>query len=279
MTLLELRTIFYQDLKQKYQNETEALFFIVLEFCTKISKIDYFLFPDKPVLPEQYATFRCIISELKNNVPVQYLLKETSFCGLSFYVDKNVLIPRQETEELVEWILQSVQKEESIRILDIGTGSGCIAVSLAKFLPQSKVFAFDISEKALEVAKKNAKNNNVSIQFLQKDILKTETLDFTYDIIVSNPPYVRESEKVEIAPNVKDYEPHTALFVPDENPLLFYDKIADLAKQYLSKNGKLFFEINQYLADDMLKLLRKKGFQNIELRKDISGNDRMIKIF
>ena len=220
------------------------------------------------------------IEKLKQEIPIQYIIGSTEFYGLPFYVDKNVLIPRPETEELVSLILQNTKaknQKPKTKILDIGTGSGCIAISLAKNLSTAEVWALDVSKKALLVAKKNAELNKVNIHFLNDDILNISVLPINFDIIVSNPPYVRELEKKEIKNNVLQNEPHLALFVKDENPLLFYDRIADLAKKYLTQNGQLFFEINQYPVRETFALLENKGYQNIELKKDIFEKDRMIK--
>jgi release factor glutamine methyltransferase len=216
---------------------------------------------------------------LKKEKPIQYILGETEFYGLPFLVNENTLIPRPETEELVEWILESTKYEEQntkLNVLDIGTGSGCIAISLAKNLPSAQVSAIDVSEKALATAHKNAKINKVDVNFILKNILETESLDEKYDVIVSNPPYVRNLEKEEIKPNVLEYEPHLALFVEDNDALLFYRKIAALAKKNLSENGKLYFEINQYLGKETVRLLEGMDFKNVILKKDVYGNDRMI---
>ncbi len=206
---------------------------------------------------------------------------ETEFYGLPFYVNENTLIPRPETEELVEWIIKDCyvprNDARTIRILDIGTGSGCIAISLAKNIPNAEVFALDVSEKTLTIAKKNAVRNGVNVTFLHQSVLEIEDLGQQFDIIVSNPPYVRHLEKAEINKNVLEYEPHLALFVEDNDALLFYRKITELAQKNLPENGQLYFEINQYLGKEMLELLEKYHFKNIELRKDIYGNDRMIK--
>ena len=220
------------------------------------------------------------LERLKNEEPIQYIIGTTEFYGFPFLVDKNTLIPRPETEELVEWILLEVEKIKNpkpLHLLDIGTGTGCIPISLAKNLPTANISAIDVSKNALKIASKNAKENNVNVDFIEIDILETETLNKQFDIIISNPPYVRELEKVEIQNNVLQNEPHLALFVSDDNPLIFYNKIADLAKQHLTKDGLLFFEINQYLGEETVKILSEKGFKNIELRKDMSGNDRMIR--
>ena len=188
------------------------------------------------------------------------------------------MIPRPETEELVDWIIGSQKVEgrnQRLKILDIGTGSGCIAILLAKNLPNAEVFALDVSEQALATAKRNAELNQVQVQFICQSILETEDLEHQFDIIVSNPPYVRHLEKQEIKKNVLDNEPHLALFVADNDALLFYRKIAQLAQKNLSPQGQLYFEINQYLGQEMVDLLHEMNFQNTALRKDIYGNDRM----
>ena len=216
-----------------------------------------------------------IVGKLKNSEPIQYILGESDFFGLAFYVNGSVLIPRPETEELVQWVLESAENKP-IKILDIGTGSGCIAVTLAKKLPSAEVHAWDISEDALEVARKNAERNGVKVIFVKRDMLLEPVSDEKFDIIVSNPPYVTEVEKTEMQENVLNFEPHLALFVPDDNALVFYEKIADFALTNLNKDGKLFFEINRAKGADIAHLLEEKGFTNIELRKDISGNERMV---
>ena len=190
------------------------------------------------------------------------------------------MIPRPETEELVDWIISNslkIEQSKNLKILDIGTGSGCIAISLAKNIPNAQISALDVSEKALATAKKNAVRNEVNITFLHQSILETEDLGQEFDIIVSNPPYVRNLEKEEIKKNVLDNEPHLALFIEDNDALIFYRKIAELAQKNLSDSGELYFEINQYLGASMIDLLEKMNFKNIELRKDIYGNDRMTK--
>ena len=237
------------------------------------------LHPDLVFSEGEIVIWNSILEQLKKEIPIQYLLGKTSFYGLDFEVNENVLIPRPETEELVEWILESQKSKgenKKIRILDIGTGSGCIAISLAKNLPNADVFALDISEKALAIAKRNAKINAVNVTFINQNILETEDLGQQFDIVVSNPPYVRNLEKVEIKKNVLDNEPHLALFVEDNDALIFYKKIAELAQKNGSENSQLYFEINQYLGKEMIDLLEKMNFKNIELRKDIYGNDRMI---
>ena len=258
--------------------EAESFFYIILESKKNLKRLDLALKPDLEFSVNEITVFRALELNLKNEIPVQYLLGTTSFYDLNFEVNKNVLIPRPETEELVEWIVQDNKKSEnSIKILDIGTGSGCIAISLAKNIPNSKITAIDISEKALKIAQKNAIKNNVAVTFLKKNIIKISNLEQIFDIIVSNPPYVRNLEKNEIKKNVLDYEPHLALFVDDDDALIFYRTIATLALKNLSENGRLYFEINQFLGLETVQLLEKLGYKNIELRKDIYGNDRMIK--
>ncbi len=287
MTLKDFKSNFSEQLSSTYpQTEIDTFFFLLIEEYLDFQRVDSVLKADFIIPSEVLTDFNTAIERLKNEEPIQYILGNTEFYGLPFSVNKNTLIPRPETEELVEWIIDEVTKlidvtssavEKSISILDIGTGTGCIPISLKKNLPNATVSAIDVSKEALKAAEENAKLNSVDINFIEIDILKTDDLPNNYDIIVSNPPYVRELEKVEIKNNVLENEPHLALFVDDNNPLIFYDKIADLAKIHLSKNGLLFFEINQYLGKETVDMLTKKGFKNIELKKDFSGNDRMIK--
>ena len=287
----DYRTQFIQKLLPIYDaGEAESFFYLILEAKKQLKRIDLALNPDLTFFDEEIQLWNSILEQLKKEIPIQYLLGKTSFYGLEFEVNENVLIPRPETEELVEWIIESNSKISSaqfgiasgeklkdLKILDIGTGSGCIAISLAKNIPNAQVFAIDVSEKALATAQKNAEINGVEVAFLEKNILEIEDLGQQFDIIVSNPPYVRELEKEEIKKNVLDNEPHLALFVDDNDALVFYRKIAELAQKNLSPNGQLFFEINQYLGKEMMELLEKMNFKNIELRKDIYGNDRMIR--
>jgi release factor glutamine methyltransferase len=259
--------------------EAESFFYLILENQRQLRRIDLALNIDLQFSAEEILIWNAILEELKLEIPIQYILGTTHFYGLEFNVNENVLIPRPETEELVEWIISSavnMPKLNKIRILDIGTGSGCIAISLAKNIPNAQVFAIDISDKALATAKKNADLNKVAVAFIQRNILETNDLKQQFDIIVSNPPYVRNLEKAEIKSNVLANEPHLALFVADDDALIFYRKIAELATKNLSAEGKLFFEINQYLGKETVELLEKMYFKNIELRKDIYGNDRMI---
>jgi release factor glutamine methyltransferase len=280
MKIKEYRNQFIQALTSMYgEGEAESFFYLILEEKQQLKRIDLALHPDLVFSEEEIVVWNSILEQLKLEIPIQYLLGKTSFYGLDFEVNENVLIPRPETEELVDWIVSNVLKNgrsKSIKILDIGTGSGCIAISLAKNLPNAEVFAIDVSEKALATAKKNAERNEVEVTFISQNILETLDLNQEFDIIVSNPPYVRNLEKEEIKKNVLDNEPHLALFVEDNDALIFYRKIAELAQKNLSNSGQLYFEINQYLGKEMISLLEELNFKNVELRKDIYGNDRMI---
>ena len=280
MTLKELKTYYLNSLSKLYpKTEIDTFFFYLIEEYLDLQRIDFSLQPNKIIENTDILKFEKALNRLKKEEPIQYILGKTEFYGYPFLVTKDTLIPRPETEELVEWVLQKLefQKKEKTSILDIGTGSGCIAISLAKKNKNLSVSAIDISKEAIEIAKQNAKLNEVNINFIEKDILLTKELETSFDVIVSNPPYVRELEKVEIKNNVLQNEPHSALFVSDSNPLIFYSKIADLAKNHLTKNGLLFFEINQYLGQETKVILSERGYKNIELRKDLFGNDRVIK--
>jgi release factor glutamine methyltransferase len=280
MLFKEIKSIFLQELSSIYDKmEIESFFYIVLEKFHDLKRIDLALNQNIKMDEMQHLQWENVILELKLQKPIQYILGETEFYGLKFLVNKNVLIPRPETEELVELIVAEsrMSKNKWLKILDIGTGSGCIAVSLAKNIANAKVVAIDVSEQALETAKKNAQINEVEVDFILKNILKTENLEETFDVIVSNPPYVRMLEKEEIKPNVLENEPHLALFVENDDALIFYKKIAELAKKNLSENGRLYFEINQYLGNETVELLENLEFKNVELIKDIYGNHRMIK--
>ena len=284
MTLQELKSKFLIEISELYpKEEILSFFFLLVHHKLKLTRADLAIRSNQIVENSELTFFLNAINQLKDEEPIQYIIGETEFYGLPFTVDSNVLIPRPETEELVDWILNEFRIQNSeLRIIDIGTGSGCIAISLAKHLPKAMVYAVDISKQALQIAKKNANHNNVNIHLIKLDILKPNVIegidkDLKFDIIVSNPPYVRESEKHEIQKNVLQNEPHQALFVEDANPLIYYDKITDFAKLHLTTNGVLFLEINQYLGKEMVTLLQQKKFKNIELRKDIFGNDRMVK--
>ena len=257
--------------------EAEQLFYIALEEVLGWKRVDFIMKTPFQLDEEKASEFENVLKELISEKPIQYIFNKAYFYGLDFYVNENTLIPRQETEELVEWILKTIAENptKTWRILDIGTGSGCIPITIAKMAKNVEVTTLDVSEKAIEVAKKNAQDLGVNISFINQSILETEVLN-SYDIIVSNPPYVRNLEKVEIKNNVLIHEPHLALFVEDDDPLIFYRKIVSLAENSLKSNGYLFFEINQYLGKETLDLFNKH-FTNVELRKDFVGNDRMIR--
>lgn len=279
MLIKKYRHHFIEQLTPIYDAvEAESFFYILLLHQHQLGRVDLALQPNIELTPAELKIWQDWLEKLKQEIPIQYIIGKTTFFGLDFEVNTHVLIPRQETEELVDWIISYWKATStSIQLLDIGTGSGCIAISLAKHLPLSQVSAIDISEKALEVARRNAIYNKVEIVFLQQNILQVEDLNQDLDFIVSNPPYVRHLEKAEIRKNVLEHEPHLALFVADDDALVFYKKIAILAKKNLKTSGKLYFEINQYLGKETTDLLQSLGFKNIELRKDIYGNDRMIR--
>jgi len=260
-------------------DEIKSLGYILSESVCRMDKSSILRRKDKQLSLNERLRLQEMIEDLKKYRPIQYITGETEFYGLKFKVDENVLIPRPETEELVEQILIECKlKGEGFRVLDIGTGSGCIAVTLAKHLPGAEVFALDISEKALEVAKQNAEKNQVKVHFFLYDILKDEAfpVDDPFDCIAGNPPYVTMKEKAAMSKNVLDYEPHRAIFVPDENPLLFYERIADFARNRLKENGTLYFETNSLYGQAAAKMLEDKNFRSIKLLKDISGNDRIL---
>lgn len=282
MRLKDIQNIFHEALGSMFgKEEVESFFFMLIESYYGISRIQLAMDSDYAI--DGSEKIINALELLKQQKPIQYILGETEFYGLPFKVNESVLIPRPETEELVEWVLKRVDSNESINILDIGTGSGCIAISLAKNLPNAKVYALDISAKALKTAKQNADLNEVNVEFIEADILKNGDgllgADVKFDIIVSNPPYVREQEKDMMKPNVLDNEPHLALFVKDENPLLFYEAITKYASKNLARVGQLFFEINEYLGSDMINLLQDNNFRNIKVKQDIFKKDRMIKGF
>lgn len=281
MTLTELKNIFSKRLKNIYPlSEVTSIFRLLAKHKLDLDAATIVLEGQKELMEHDLMFFETALKRLQEKEPVQYIIGETNFSNLTFKVTPDVLIPRPETEEFVDWILKDIQSQHSknkLRILDIGTGSGCIAISIANEIKHAKVYALELSTNALQIAKENALNNKVEIEFLQEDILSIGSLSQDYDIIVSNPPYIRNQEKAQMHDNVLKFEPEEALFVFDDNALLFYDKISDLAKSHLLEKGSLYFEINQYLGKETSNLLKLKGFSNIEIRKDFLGNDRMIK--
>jgi len=219
------------------------------------------------------------VDELKKYRPIQYILGETEFFGLRFELTSDVLIPRPETEELVDWIAREYDRNAVLSMVDVGTGSGCIAVSLAAYFPNADVWAVDVSEAALDVAKRNALKNKVKINFLADDVLKDGTMGFesaSLDVLASNPPYVAPSEKALMLPNVLKYEPHCALFTPENDPLIFYRRIAALGTKCLKDRGKVFFEINEAFSAEVAEILQKNNYSDIILRKDVNGKWRMV---
>lgn len=279
-TFKQIKAYFHTQLTGLYDSqEIDSFFYLTLEKLHDLKRIDLALHPEKEVPSEEVSHWEKVLKALEKEQPIQYLLGETFFYDLRFYVNEFTLIPRPETGELVTWILEEIKQKNipNPTIIDIGTGTGCIPIALKKNLSSSTIYAIDVSEEALLVAKKNAQLNETEVHFWHKNILETDDLQQQFDIIVSNPPYVRHVEKHEMKTNVLAYEPHLALFVSDENPLVFYEKIAQLALLNLKPNGLLFFEINQFLGNETIELLSNLGFKNIELRKDIYGNNRMIK--
>ena len=286
MNINKFRDYFNKTLKKLYPtSEIDTFLFLILEEYLNFKRIDVVLKSNFEISPEDLTLLKSSTKLLEQEVPIQYILGKTEFYGFPFILNEHVLIPRPETEELVTSVLNKIskleplhpiEKEKKLKILDIGTGSGCIPISLKRSLPFAEITAIDIANEALIIAQKNASLNKVNINFIQQNILKTTGLDDIYDIIISNPPYVRVSEKIEMKNNVLKNEPHLALFVEDNNPLIFYSKIAELAKSHLTKNGTLFFEINQYLGKETVELIKLKGFNKIQLKKDIFGHDRII---
>jgi len=280
MVLLQLKSQFLDRLTPLYDAEEVARFFeLLLNAFESKKRIDLAL--DPQLETQQLHRWNQAMEALERFEPIQYIIGETEFFGLPLEVTPATLIPRPETEELVEWILKDANAA-SLSILEIGTGTGCIPITLAKQLPHAHVTSIDISTEALAVATRNATRNAVNVQFIHQSVLETEALetcfaDQFFDVIVSNPPYVRHLEKHEIQPNVLEHEPHLALFVEDDDALLFYRHIGQLAQNHLKKGGKLYFEINQYLGKETVALLKQLGFQDVDLRKDFFGNDRMIR--
>ncbi len=276
MNLGEYRQHFKSRLEGKYPTEEVISFFNWLcESYLFLKRAEIPLELKRSLTDEEQSLFDNALRQLEKDVPIQYIIGETEFYGLKFRLTPDVLIPRPETEELVDWIIKETAQGK-IFILDIGTGSGCIAISLAKHFPEAEVSAVDISSKALAVAEENARLNQVQVDFYQADILNDEIPDKRWDVIVSNPPYVRNSEKEKMQANVLEHEPHTALFVTDKDPLLFYRKITKIAKIHLASNGSLYFEINEAYGTEVVKLLETLEYKNVKLMKDVFGKDRMV---
>jgi len=281
MTLNEARTVLTKELKNVYEtDELRNIIELVVEHITNMSRAEQVKNKIPYLTCTQLEDLDAITERLKKNEPVQYVLGEAWFAGMKFKVNKNVLIPRPETEELVDWIVKKSQKSKvkSQNIIDIGTGSGCIPITLKKKLPESDVSAIDVCSEALFTATENAMELNAEVNFLLVDFLDEEKWKelAQYDIIVSNPPYVKQSEINIMHERVKEFEPHLALFVSDNNPLLFYKKLSDFSMKHLKAGGKLFVEINEALGEAISNLFRSAGFVNVELKKDMQGKDRMV---
>ena len=270
MTLDELKQIFIDQLSSIYEvDEVESIFLIYIE-----DKLDLKFQPQLTI--QNTKEVLSDLSELKQGKPIQHITQKAFFYDHFFYVNENTLIPRPETEELIELIRNDFPQDKKLSIVDLGTGTGCIPITLSKLFPNAQVSALDVSSKALEVAQLNAKNLAASVHFIQQDLLQNFELNEKFDIIISNPPYIRNLEKSEMHQNVLDFEPHLALFVEDHDPLIFYRKVFDFAEKHLKENGTIYCEINQYLGDETKQIFEKK-YPNTQIIKDISGNDRMLK--
>jgi release factor glutamine methyltransferase len=283
-TIKDVFIAYKQELAALYEaQETEAITLLVLTEILNSSKAIIKAFAEKELTLTQQEEANNILAQLKTGKPLQYALGYTEFYGLKFMVNSSTLIPRPETEELVQWAIESVGNRQLAvgNILDIGTGSGCIAITLKKNLPAAQVSAIDISADALQTAKENAGLNEVEVNFIEADILNLQPnhslLTTHYSLLISNPPYVTLEDKKRMHTNVTDFEPHSALFVPEDDPLLFYKAIADFAVSNLEANGLLFFEINESLGKETVALLESKGFKDVALRQDMSGRDRMVR--
>jgi release factor glutamine methyltransferase len=277
MNLVQIKEQYLLKLANIYDvREIESFFDVIVEELMQLNRMEMSWKKNESLDPLKEKEFTRILEALATKQPLQYILGHTWFYGRSFNVNPSVLIPRPETEELVQWILQSTNKKDALEVLDIGTGSGCIPITLKIELPNATISAIDISADSLATATANATLHNTAIQFQQLDILTANQLSRHYDVIVSNPPYIPEKEKSAMHENVLEHEPHLALFVTNEEPLLFYKKITALAENHLNKNGLLFFEIHYDQAGAIQQMISQHGFE-VELRKDIYGQDRMIK--
>lgn len=280
-TWKDIELLYSADLERLYPlEEIKQLFLLVIEQITKSSSINYVMIKDNVTTDLEFQMAKKILDELKTGRPIQYILQSAHFYGNTFKVSPDTLIPRPETEELVHLVIKDYKGKLGCCMIDIGTGTGCIPISLAYHMPQHSYWAVDVSKEALNIAKQNASLVNNSIQFMEIDILEWSLVfpeGLKFDVIISNPPYITHAEKGEMHRNVLDFEPHLALFVENTTPLLFYDYISDFAKSHLKDEGVVFFEINQYLSSETADLLNKKGFENIQVIKDINGADRIIR--
>jgi release factor glutamine methyltransferase len=276
----DLRALFVTELLPMYERrECDRIADWVFHSLAGVERTDFALYPDRVMPGDKLGPLINALKALKQGRPVQYVLGFTEFYGLRLEVNENVLIPRPETEELVKWTIDDHRGRKKLKILDIGTGSGCIAIALQKQLPSSHVYAGDISSGAMLTAERNAKAHSVPVNFFKLDILDPESphIRLIYDIIISNPPYVTENEKKLMKANVLDFEPHQALFVPKEDPLLFYRAIAEFSNHQLDEAGTLYVEINERFAHEVARLFEQNGFSLVTIRKDLNGKDRMIR--
>ena len=278
MDLRELKAHFDYNLSYLDLNERNTFFNWLCEFELKIKPHQIVINLEKDIASSSIDYFEKAIIRLKNNEPIQYVLGFTNFYGLQINVNRSVLIPRPETEELVEWALENFNENQKLNILDLGTGSGCISIALSKHLPNSKVFALDIDSAALKLANLNAKINDVKVSFFQADMLDLPKQEQKFDLIVSNPPYVLENEKFKIADNVLNFEPPIALFVKDKSPLVFYYAIKKILLSNLKSGGMCFLEINEAFGKEVVSIYSENGLMSVSLKKDNYGKNRMIKI-
>ena len=282
MTVQEARQDLVNSLVNIYDKaEASNITELVMEYITRWSRTEQVNNKDIPFSFAQISLLENITDRLLKHEPVQYIISEAWFAGMKFYVDKNVLIPRPETEELVDWLIRDCSKEtRHFKILDIGTGSGCIAIAIKNKLPDVEMWACDVSDAALTVARMNADGLNAAIDFVPLDFLDNEQRKQlgVFDIIVANPPYVPQKDKSPMRKNVLDYEPHVALFVSDDDQLIFYEAIADFGKEHLKDEGQIYLEIHEEIGGKVTELFTRKGYSSIELKKDLEGKDRMVKI-
>ncbi len=284
MTLNDLVTKFKTELKPYYsQNEIWAFIKLIFNSLLNLEPVQIHTYPDLNVPSQVEEDIKKIIRDLKNYKPIQYILGETEFFGLKIRVTPDVLIPRPETEELVNLIIEENKNAKDLNIIDIGTGSGCIIISLAKHLKNNNFFATDLKKEALKIAKLNAEINEVNINFQIHDIIATYPAVFQgfeprYDIIVSNPPYVLPSSKAKMSKTVLDYEPETALFVPENEPLIYYEALCYFARQFAKPNAKIYCEINEFLHKELVNMLRDKGFTNFSMILDLNDKKRILKV-
>ena len=275
MKLGSLKRYFNDELYHSYSaGEIDSLFFTIISFYLDLSKLDYLQYPNREINEMRIKSICNKVKLLSKNMPIQYVLGEVVHKNLKFFLNKNVLIPRPETEELCDWVISSIRKKSYI--LDIGTGSGFIAIILKKYISNAKVEAWDISKKAIELAKKNAKINNVDVDFKIVDILKKNIVSTKFDVIVSNPPYVDVNEKSMIDSKVKDFEPHSAIFVESDDNMIFYKNIINKSKTLLNKNGFLYFESHSSRINILENMLKINNFKRIIIKEDLFGNKRMI---